>query len=165
MRLRPYKPADAQYLLSWFPQERRFMMWSAGKFTYPLTIEQLEAYEKNWREQEDGWIFTAVDDKGTPVGHLLMRLANYEQESVHFGFIVVDSRTRGRGYGKEMLRLAGTYAFEVLGMKRITLGVYAQNEAAHHCYRSVGFRDEKFVEDVFQLKEESWDLYEMAWEK
>lgn len=165
MRLRPYKPADAQHLLSWFQDERKFMMWSAGKFTYPLTLEQLEAHEKNWREREDGWIFTALDDRGTPVGHLLMRLADYEQESIHFGLIVVDSRVRGKGYGKEMLGLAGTYAFKILGVKRITLGVFAENEAAHHCYRSVGFQDEKFVEGAFQLKGETWNLYEMAWEK
>ena len=38
--------------------------------------------------------------------------------------------------------------FEILKMKRVTLGVFDNNEAAHRCYKSVGFVDEKYCKDV-----------------
>ena len=46
IRLRPYKPSDAWELLKWWDgrTEEEFVKWSAGAFTYPLTIEQLDAY-------------------------------------------------------------------------------------------------------------------------
>ena len=112
LRLRPFKMRDAKYLMNWFTDERSFKMWSADKFEYPLSEVQLRNYKEMYEEDEFGWIFIALDEKGTPVGHLLMRMADYEKNSVHFGFIVVDASRRGKGYGSEMVRLAVQYAFE-----------------------------------------------------
>ena len=47
IRLRPWKKADFEELLTWFSDEESFSKWSAGKFTWPLTMEQLlEYYER-----------------------------------------------------------------------------------------------------------------------
>lgn len=162
IRLRPYKLSDAKYLLEWFHEEEEFMKWSAGKFQYPLTMEQLEEYYHNYEQDEKGWIMVALNEEGTPVGHFLMRMADYEKNSIHMGFIVVNSKLRGHGYGKQMLSQALKYAFEILNVKRVTLGVYDNNPSAHSCYKAVGFMDENYKENFFPYKDEKWGLYEMA---
>jgi RimJ/RimL family protein N-acetyltransferase len=161
VRLRPFKQGDAKYLIDWVKEEQTFAMWCANKFTYPLTEEQLIEYKELYENNEQGWLFTALDENGKPIGHLLMRNANYSNLSVHFGFVIIDQNLRGRGYGKEMIRLAVKYAFEILKVKKVTLGVFANNPAAHNCYKSVGFVDQKFYEDFFPFKDEKWGLYDM----
>jgi RimJ/RimL family protein N-acetyltransferase len=104
IRLRPFKIGDAGYLTEWVKEERIFSMWCANKFEYPLSVEQIIEYKELYEKDELGWSFTALNDEGIPVGHLLMRKADYENQSVHLGFVVLDEKYRGKGYGKAMLR-------------------------------------------------------------
>jgi len=165
IRLRPYKPTDAEYIISWFKDKKAFTQWCADKFTYPLTKEQLDEYNHNYEKDENAWIMTAIDKEGIPVGHLLMRLADYKNESIHLGFIIVDLKKRGQGYGKEMVSLAVKYAFDILKVKRVTLGVFDNNPAAHYCYKSVCFIEEKYNENIFTYGDEKWGIYDMAIER
>ena len=98
IRLRPYKPSDASYLLKWWEgaDEETFIKWSCGKFDYPLSMDQLERHFEQWCiREEKGWLMTALDEAGTPVGHFIMRLADYETGHIRMGFIVVTPDARG----------------------------------------------------------------------
>jgi len=161
LRLRPFKISDTEYLLEWVKEERVFTMWCANKFTYPLTKEQLLEYKENYDREDNGWSFTALDETGIPVGHLMMRSADYKKQTIHFGFIIVNPKIRGKGYGKEMVGLAVKYAFEILKVRKATLAVFANNSAAHGCYKAVGFTDVTFRENSFDYKDEKWSLYDM----
>jgi RimJ/RimL family protein N-acetyltransferase len=165
LRLRPYKSSDAKFIVSWMQDQKAFAMWCADKFRYPLTEAQLHRYKEKYDQDENAWLMTALDTDGTPVGHLLMRLADYQNESIHLGFIIVDSRKRGRGYGRQMIALAIQYAFEILHMSKITLGVFDNNPAAHNCYKTAGFIDERYEANVFAWQNELWGLYDMSIEK
>ncbi|MFA9379188.1 MAG: GNAT family N-acetyltransferase [Lachnotalea sp.] len=162
IRLRPFKLSDAKYILEWFEEEEGFVKWCAGKFQFPLTIEQLTQYYHELEIDEKGWIMVALNEEGIPVGHFVMRRADYENNSIHLGFIVVNSKMRGHGYGKEMLSSALTYIYEILKMKRVTLSVYDNNPVAHSCYKAVGFIDEKYLENSFLYKDKRWGLFDMA---
>lgn len=164
LRLRPYKPSDAWKVLKWWEgaDEETFVKWSCGKFEYPLTIEQLDVYFSQWCLQEEkGWLMTALDESGSPVGHFIIRLVDYENESVRLGFIVVDPDARGKGYGKEMVKLALKYVFEVLGMKSASLGVFENNPQAKACYEAVGFLPKEYVPDYLLYKDVTYAAYEM----
>ncbi|NLZ34753.1 MAG: GNAT family N-acetyltransferase [Clostridiales bacterium] len=165
IRLRPYKKSDAEYIMKWFTDKKAFTQWCADNFTYPLTKEQLEYYYHKYEKDENAWIISALNEEGIPVGHFLMRLADYKKESIHLGFIIVDSKIRGKGYGKEMVSLAVKYAFDILKVKRVTLGVFDNNPAAHNCYKSLGFIEEKYNENTFIYGNEKWGIYNMAIEK
>ena len=162
IRLRPYKQADYEYILNWLNNEFAFTQWCADKFTYPLTKEQLNEYYHNYEKDENAWIMTALNEKGRPVGHFLMRMANYQNESIHLGFIIVDSQIRGQGYGKEMVSLAIKCAFDILKVKRVTLGVFDNNLSAHYCYKAIGFVEEKYNEGIFSFGNDKWGIYDMA---
>jgi RimJ/RimL family protein N-acetyltransferase len=161
VRLRPFKVSDFKYLMEWVGDERQFAMWCANKFSYPLTKQQLLDYKEMYENDEQGWIFTALSDGGKPIGHLLMRKADYSNQSVHFGFIIVDPQFRGNGIGREMVSQAVKYAFEILWVNEVTLGVFDNNPAAHRCYLAVGFQDVTYHSEKFPYKDEKWGLYDM----
>lgn len=162
LRLRPFKLSDIEYLLSWAGDEYSFAQWCANKFEYPLTREQLLSYYQKYEEDDRGWIMAAVDEDGTPVGHLLMRSADYQKESIHLGFIIVNSKIKGKGYGKELVSLAVKYSFEILKVEQVTLAVYDNNPAAHQCYKAAGFKDVQYREAAFPFGNERWGVYDMA---
>ena len=164
IRLRPYKPSDAHKVLQWWDgtDEEAFVMWSNGAFTYPLTIEQLDQFFEQWcLKEENGWLMTALNEEGTPVGQFIMRLVDFEKNSVRLGYIVVDPTARGKGYGKKMMVKALQYAFDVLGMERVSLGVFENNPQAKACYETVGFTVKEYVPEYHVYKGVTYPAYEM----
>ena len=162
MRLRPYKKCDDKYIINWFDDEKKFQMWSAGDYNYPLNQEQLQEHRQRFEENENAWLFSMLNDEGTPVGHVAIKNADYKLDSAYIGFIVVDPEQRGKGYGKELVNLITKYIFDILKINKVTLYVYAQNIGAIKCYESVGFKQESVEISQFNYKKEKWDRYLMV---
>ena len=143
MRLRAYKPEDAKVITSWVRSEEELYKWSADRFNvYPLPPEVID---KSYQDQLKTGRFiplTAVDDEDKVVGHFIIRYPDPNNDSsVRFGFVIVDPDIRGKGCGREMLRLGISYVKENLTATRIDLGVFENNPKAKRCYESVGFKD------------------------
>ena len=82
-KLRPFKNSDAACMPSWIIDEREFYFWSAGKFTYPLTADQIIAYAEVMADEQTAWPMTVLAENGSPAGHILLRRADYLQRSMH----------------------------------------------------------------------------------
>ena len=160
LRLRPYKKCDAGTVVSWLKDETTFRMWSADRYDhYPITAEDLNAHYEGFAYSDHFYEMTAFDETGV-VGHMILRFTDPEKKSVRFGFVSVDDAKRGKGYGKQMLRLAIRYAFDILRAERITLGVFEGNESAFRCYRALGFRETGELESCM-ISGKEWIFREM----
>ena len=155
MQLRAFNPDDAETILIWCKDKHAFRLWSADRYKdYPAkSDEMIEQYEK-----ENMYPLTAVADDEI-VGHILLRFPSEDKSVIRFGFVIVDDSKRGKGYGKQMLRLAIDYAQQELGVQKITLGVFCDNLSAVECYKSVGFRITGA--DAYQIDGEEWKGFEM----
>ena len=158
LRLRPYGDEDAKIILSWPIEEKRFYQWTAGILgEYPLTLEKLSGLSGLMRfvlldETEVSGFFTLRNPKETP-------------DEVRFGFVIVDPKKRGQGYGKEMLRLGLVFARDVYRAEKATLGVFENNEAAWRCYRAAGFRDTPGEAlKSYAVMGEAWPCREMEYD-
>lgn len=164
--IRPYKPKDAEVIISWIKDELSFRKWSADRYgAYPISAEDMnDKYFKcngDCEEPDNFYPITAVDANG-PVGHLIMRYTNKAKTIIRLGFIIVDDTKRGMGYGKRMIQMAMRYAFDMLKAEKITLGVFENNPPAYHCYKAAGFHEIPLKEDiVFEILEEKWKCIEM----
>ncbi|WP_167578609.1 GNAT family N-acetyltransferase [Jeotgalibacillus proteolyticus] len=56
-------------------------------------------------------------------------------------FIAVDEQARGKGVGAALLERASAYLFECVDAQEISICVSADNEAAIHLYKKVGFTE------------------------
>lgn len=137
LTLKPYENTHTKYLLQWLTDEIAFRYWSTDTYqTFPPTEKEILDFYSSWGERIH--VFTAFDGE-TPVGHITMRYLSESTEEIRFGFILVDGEKRGKGYGKEMLRRALTYAFDTLRVNAVTIGVFEQNIAARSLYEKLGF--------------------------
>ena len=157
LRLRPYKNCDAKYILSWIHDEISFRKWCADRYkSYPITEEDINKLYSEYIDLDNFYPMTAFDESGI-VGHLIMRFVDEEKQILRFGFVIVDDTKRGKGYGKDMLLLALKYAFEILKVKKVMLGVFENNLPAYYCYKSAGFKD------VYSENEEYYDISGKKW--
>ena len=158
MTLRPFSITDAETILSWCRDKHAFRFWSANRYNdYPAQPEEMmEQYE-----DDNMYPLTAVVGEEI-IGHILLRFPSEDKSVIRFGFVIVDDSKRGKGYGKQMLRLAIDYAQHELGAQKITLGVFCDNLSAVECYKSVGFRITG--EDAYSIDGEEWKGYEMEME-
>ena len=165
IRLRQYKQIDADYISKWIDNEKDFAKWCANNLNYPLNNKVLLELDNEFKNIEDAWLFTALDETSIPVGFFIMRKVDYSKNAVHIGYVIIDKLRRNSGYGKQMMIQAIKYAFEILCVSRITLRVFDINEEAHRCYLSVGFNDESYDKNNFKFKDEIWGCYSMSIEK
>lgn len=134
LRIRPYRAADANTILSWCDDETTFYQWTAGILgNFPIT-------QNEFRFVESLMPFTAFDENGI-VGFFTLRNSNELLDELRFGFVIVNPDSRGKGYGKTMLQLGLRFVFELYGAKRASLGVFENNLPAYYCYKAVGFED------------------------
>ena len=143
MILRNYKKEDAHVIVGWLQSEEELYKWSADRFNkYPLSGEDIN---ENYAPQLETRRFiplTAVNDDGEICGHFIIRYPKDDDDSsVRFGFVIIDPTLRGKGYGKELLRLGIEYVKDNLNATRIDLGVFENNESARRCYEAAGFTE------------------------
>lgn len=162
LRLRPYKACDAQTIISWIKDEVAFRKWCADRYeNYPITADDMNAQYDGTRFSDSFYPMTAFDETGV-VGHLIMRFVDEEKSSLRFGFVIVDDTKRGMGYGKEMLQLSIKYAFEILKVQKVSLGVFENNAPAYHCYKAAGFTDVELEEvEYYHVLGEEWKCLEL----
>ncbi len=78
IRIRPYKAADANTILSWCQDEIAFYKWTAGVLgNYPIT-------QNEFRSVESLMPFTAFDETGI-VGFFTLRNPNESLDELCFG--------------------------------------------------------------------------------
>ena len=155
MILRPFNINDAATILSWCKDNHAFRLWSADRYRdFPAKPEEMTEQYKG----DNMYPLTAVVGDAI-VGHILLRFPSEDKSLIRFGFVIVDDSKRGKGYGKQMLRLAVDYAQQILGANRISLGVFCDNLSAIECYKSIGFRI--IGEDSYPIDGEEWKGFEM----
>lgn len=156
MKLRPFSIEDAPVILSWIKDKTDFRKWSADRYSsYPPKPEDMLAQYAN----DIIFPFTAIDDAGKVIGHIILRYPDSSKTVIRLGFIIIDNQLRGKGYGKQMLELAIQKAQRDYKVQKITLGVFDNNPSAIRCYESVGFT--VTGTDTYLMDGEQWMGKEM----
>ena len=162
MELRKYQNWDSEIICGWVNDEKSFYQWSAGVIgKFPLAANDLNEHYAPWMNCNRFIPLSAIDEKGNLVGHLRIRYPDETNtDIVRFGFVIVDPVLRGHGNGKKMIQLAIDYVKNVLKASKITLGVFANNDCARHCYESIGFQPIGKTE-IYKMSVGEWECIEM----
>jgi RimJ/RimL family protein N-acetyltransferase len=156
MKLRPFDIDDAPIILSWIKNKTDFRKWSADRYSsYPPKPENMLVQYAN----DNIFPFTAIDDAGKVIGHIILRYPDSSKTVIRLGFIIIDNQLRGKGYGKQMLELAIQKAKQNYNAHKITLGVFDNNPSAIRCYESAGFTITGAAS--YQIDGEEWTGKEM----
>lgn len=91
------------------------------------------------RPGPDNAVFNLIDDAGVGVGYLWVgRDSSDDPTSWWVWDILIDSEYRGRGYGRDGMKLAEEYA-RSRGAATLGLNVFGFNHSARKLYESLGY--------------------------
>ena len=133
--------------------------------SFPITEDTLnDVYlNSNGRcmEPDNFYPMTAFDESGV-VGHFIMRYIQGDNKKLRFGWVIVDASKRGQHLGQNMLKLGLKYAFGILGVEKVTIGVFENNVPAYKCYLSTGFHKPSELPDSYaEVNGEKWKVVEL----
>jgi len=135
---------DCRAITEWNAgKDRDFLIqWAGDKvYTHPLTAEQIRI-----RLPEEDSLFFKAERFGEMIGTVELSQIDREAATAKVCRFLLREDCRGGGIGRQFLQLLSDYAFVVLGLTRLTLGVFAFNEPAIRCYEKAGFIKERFHE-------------------
>lgn len=107
------------------------------------------------------WAIVLASD-GSHIGEVVLN--DYDEDNSSIGFrIALNADARfGQGFGTEATRAVVGHAFDVIGVHRISLEVYAFNPRAQRVYQKVGFRVEGRLRDALHWNGEWIDAVVMG---
>ncbi len=130
------------------------------------------------REGHENWMRTkvasgevvqliiCVKESGKPVGSVYLRDVDMKEKSAEYGIFIGEDDALSKGYGNEAATLMCEYAASEIGLQRLILRVFCDNEPAMKSYEHAGFkkyRDLPGVEcsdgeirDMILMKKELW---------
>ena len=85
-----------------------------------------------------------------------------EHKKAEYGIFIGETDCLGMGYGTEAAELMTEYAFEYLGLHKLMLRVYAENERAIKSYEKAGFVKEAYLKDDVFVQGKYRDIVLMA---
>lgn len=165
IKLEQFGPGDFQQLINWIDNEELLVKWSGSLFTFPLTQASLNWYirDANVPRQSDAFVYKAVDaETGDVVGHISLGGLSWKNRSCRITRVFIDPSFQKKGFCQQITRAALKIGFEELGMHRIGLGVYSNNDAAVNCYLKCGFVIEGVSRDILWFNNEFLSMVEMA---
>ena len=98
-----------------------------------------------------------IEDSETSksIGYIIMAGLNNPNHNIEFKRVVICDK--GKGFGKETLKLIKEYSFSELNVHRLWLDVRYKNKRAQNVYKSQGFREEGVLREciLYEGKYES----------
>ena len=71
-----------------------------------------------------------------------LRNINWIHRFAEVGLLIGEKDEWGKGYGSEAISLMANYAFEILGLHKLTAGCYSKNVGAIKAFEKAGFQIE-----------------------
>lgn len=97
-----------------------------------------------------------------PIGVTSVKDIDKQHKKAEFSILIGEDKARGLGYGTQAGKLMVQYGFQVLGLHKIYLKVYASNIRAIRSYEKVGFVKEACLHDDIFVGGQFHDIVMMA---
>jgi UDP-4-amino-4,6-dideoxy-N-acetyl-beta-L-altrosamine N-acetyltransferase len=133
--LRPLVSGDLRRLVKWFsdPQINRFLGRTAG-----VTLADEERWFREYERKADEQIF-AIEVDGRHVGNVGLHKVDPVNRKAELGILIGEKGLWSKGLGTDAIRAALRYAFDILGLHKVSLDVLDGNHRAVRAYEKVGF--------------------------
>ncbi len=135
----------------------RFMQ-SGGDYTLEMLTEFLLDTEKNEK------LFWAIHLKSNNkhIGNIKIDPVSFNHGFAEYGIMLGEKMEWGKGYGNEASKRVLDFCFEELNLRKICLGVVADNDSAVALYKKLGFEVEGRYKNHAKYDGKYKDIIRMA---
>lgn len=107
----------------------------------------------NYHNNNSEEVLLIIEDTATNkiIGHVGLYKIDYIAKKTEFGILIADDDSRGKGYGTKSTKLMIDFAFNELGMHKVTAEVLYENTPSVAMFKKCGFSvDGCLRDDVFK---------------
>lgn len=161
--LRPHTADTLPALKRWYADLELVRL--ARHRNEPLTGDEVERLVRERFTTAQMLAFALYERVGATeqlIGSCTLANLDIDNGAATFHLMIGEPAARGRGLGSEATRLVARFAFEALGLHRISLTLFAFNEAALRCYTKAGFTEEGRMRDAITRDGRRWDEIQMG---
>lgn len=139
--LRSVRREDMQ--TQWLFENDAELLFLDGSHPGPAKLEWVYAhYDNNATSPDLNSVSFAIEADGQYIGHCGLHSIDTTNRSCELSIEIGNKDYWGKGYGREVIGLLLTYAFEHRNLNRVMLHTHAENERAIHSYTACGFVEE-----------------------
>jgi RimJ/RimL family protein N-acetyltransferase len=154
--LRPIREEDLADYVAWFnePEVTQFTQLESGE----LTLEGEQEWFRRISSPEHAGRNWAIEVEGRHIGNCALHVDGGIRGSgltASFGIIIGDKSAWNRGHGTAALREVLRIGFAEMGLHRIYLTVFPENQRGLRCYEKCGLRREGLLREAY-LKRGRW---------
>jgi RimJ/RimL family protein N-acetyltransferase len=129
------------------PADISFIMRTERGSGFADLVGRCEEHQHQAELAKPGSAYLIGEWKGAPNGFAILRDLDDPFGNVLLKRVAV--QTPGSGFGKAFLRNITNWVFGQEGPHRLWLDVFVHNERARHVYRSLGFREDGVLREVY----------------
>ncbi|KAF8440817.1 acyl-CoA N-acyltransferase [Boletus edulis BED1] len=137
--LRGFEDGDADKLIA-LHNDAKVQRFITNEPIVPRPAKYKEDLKK-WAEACTLYLTLILRETGEFVGQCSITVQEPKNRDGFFG-IALHPKFWGKGYGTEASKFVVGYAFEALGVQRVSLGVFEGNKVAILLYKRLGFKEE-----------------------
>jgi RimJ/RimL family protein N-acetyltransferase len=137
--LAPCQPEDAEKWAAWF-NDLEVTLPLGDEAYAPCSLERMRDDVRSISAHQDH-VFSIVDlESDCLIGRCMLFGLDQVNRSAMLGIVIGEKAYWSRGYGREAVELLLDYAFNLLNLNSVMLGVFSFNQRGIHSYEKAGFR-------------------------
>lgn len=86
-------------------------------------------------------LFVILNEEGRLIGRTGLFAIDQRQGTAELGIVIGEHDCWGQRYGREAVRALVGFAFHHLGLRRVVLSTYPENQRARRSFAAAGFRE------------------------
>ena len=143
IKLRPLRIEDLEKTHEWRNNLELIKLTKGIRFPKTLEVDR-EWFNNALNDRSNRNIYFGIDEIETNdfVGIIQLNSIDYISGISELGIVFGDINIKGKGYGKESMKILLNYAFKFLNLRKISLKVIILNERAIFLYKELGFLEE-----------------------
>lgn len=168
--LRPAAEGDAEryYEQNFHPLDAEIARLTGSRTDF--TRDEVTGFFCESVKSPDYYLFLIESPDGRIMGESVLHEPDWDVRSADFRICIFHSADCGRGIGCWAVEQTRDFAFERLGLHRLSLEVFSFNGRARRTYEKAGFREEGILREAVRTEDGYADIVQMAmlekeWEK
>lgn len=124
-----------------------------------FSVSDIRSYIERTRK-DDRSIFLAITTRPSDrhIGNIKLGSVDRHHLSAEIGLIIGEKDCWGKGFGTEAIALLSAYAFDTIGLHKLSAGIYAPNIGCIKAFQKAGFAQEGLLRDQCRFEDAYVDV-------
>jgi RimJ/RimL family protein N-acetyltransferase len=156
----PNGEADAEIVARW-SRDTEYHRLSDDHPAYPQSTKKAQEWLEHDSDGSFSFVIRTLNDDRL-IGGIGLWIESWAHGEAWVGIGIGEREYWSNGFGTDAMRLVLRYAFSELNLRRVSLGVFADNSRAIRSYEKAGFQREGLLRGDCRRDGQRWDSVSMG---